>query len=201
MEGITDFEQWIREMRSELGQQQDTARQLAATFVESNMQLIRHDQVARLEVLKYRINKEVEGIEQVESAAQTGYTKGALLDSGLTFVLGSLVMNAMGCKDSLKIAAQMAGSALSRKVPFGTVLIGIGKKGIPEDVRVIPVSRLARESKRSETDIEANLKRNGYLMMALEVFIQALDRVEREILDGSLSLPIKISKITKQITR
>ncbi len=201
MEGIADFEKWVGEMRSELVQQVGTARRLAVTFVESNMRLIRHDQVSRLEILKSRINKEVEGVEQMESAAQIGHTKGTLLNSGLTFALGSLFMNAIGHKDSLKIGAQMAGSALSRKVPFGTVLIGIGKEGIPEDVRVIPVSRLARESKRSETDIEANLKRDGYLLMAPEMFTRALDRVEREILNGTLSLPIKINKLTKRITR
>jgi len=201
MEGIADFEKWVGEMRSELVQQVGTARRLAVTFVESNMRLIRHDQVSRLEILRSRINSEVEGVEQMESAAQIGHTKGTLLNSGLTFALGSLFMNAIGHKDSLKIGAQMAGSALSRKVPFGTVLIGIGKEGIPEDVRVIPVSRLARESKKSESDVVASLKRNGYLMMTLQVFTQALNKTKSEILDGSLSLPIKISEITKRITR
>jgi len=201
MEGIADFEKWVGEMRSELVQQVGTARRLAVTFVESNMRLIRHDQVSRLEILRSRINSEVEGVEQMESAAQIGHTKGTLLNSGLTFALGSLFMNAIGHKDSLKIGAQMAGAALSRKIPFGTVLIGIGKEGIPEDVRVIPVSRLARESKKSESDVVASLKRNGYLMMTSEVFTQALNKTKSEILDGSLSLPIKISEITKQITR
>ena len=201
MEGIADFEKWIREICSELEQQQDTARQLAATFVENNMQLIRHDQVARLEVLKYRINSEVEDIERMESAAQTGYAKGTLLDSGLTFIFGSLFMNAIGRKDSLEIGAQMAGSVLSKTVSFDNVLIGIGKEGIPKDVTVVPVSRLARESNRSESEVEANLKRDGYLLMTPQVFTQALDKVKSEILDGSLSLPIKISEITKRITR
>ena len=201
MEGIADFEKWVGEMRSELVQQVGTARRLAVTFVESNMRLIRHDQVSRLEILRSRINSEVEGVEQMESAAQIGHTKGTLLNSGLTFALGSLFMNAIGRKDSLEIGAQMAGSTLSRKVPFGTVLIGIGKKGIPEDVKVIPVSRLARDSKKSESDVKASLKQDGYLLMTLQMFTQALDRVKREILDGSLSLPIKISEITKRITR
>jgi len=95
----------------------------------------------------------------------------------------------------------MAGSVLSKTVPFGTVLIRIGKEGIPEDVKVIPVSRLARESKRSKSDVVASLKRNGYLMMTLQVFTQALDKTKSEILSGSLYLPIKISEITKPITR
>lgn len=201
MEAIADFKKWIREMRSELVQKVGTARRLALALDESNMRLIQHDQVARLEVLKSRINEEVEDIERMEAAAQTGYARGTLLDSGLTFIFGSLFMNAIGRKDSLEIGAQMAGSVLSKTVPFGTVLIGIGKEGIPEDVKVIPVSRLARESKKGESDVVASLKRNGYLMMTLQVFTQALDKTKSEILDGSLFLPIKISEITKQITR
>ncbi|MBA7513922.1 hypothetical protein ES705_05940 [subsurface metagenome] len=70
-----------------------------------------------------------------------------------------------------------------------------------DDVTVIPVSRLDRESNRSESDVVASLKRNGYLMMALEIFTQTLDRIKYGILNGSLSLPIKISEITKQINK
>ncbi len=201
MEAIADFKKWIREMRSELVQKVGTARQLALALDESNMRLIQHDQVVRLEVLKSRINEEVEDIKWMEAAAQTGYVRGTLLNSGLTFIFGSLFMNAIGRKDSLKIGAQMAGSVLSKTVPFGTVLIGIGKEGIPEDVKVIPVSRLARESNRSESEVKTSLKHDGYLLMASEVFTQALNKTKSEILDGSLSLPIKISEITKRITR
>lgn len=201
MEAIADFILWIETIRSELGQQVIAAKKLAVTFNERNIQLIRYDQISRLEALKYRINKEVESVKQMESAAQTGYTKGTLLNTGLTFAIGSIFMHSIGRKDSLGIGAQMAGSVLSKTVPFGTVLIRIGKEGIPEDVKVIPVSRLARESKRSKSDVVASLKRNGYLMMTLQVFTQALDKTKSEILDGSLSLPIKIGEITKQITR
>ena len=201
METIAGLKKWIGEMRSELIQQGGTARRLTLAFDESNMRLIQHDQVARLEVLKSRINKTVEELERMESAAQTGYTEGILLNSGLTFIFGSLSMKAIGRKDSLKLGVQMAASVLSKTVPFGNVFIGIGKEGIPEDVRVILVSHLARESKRSESDVKASLKQDGYLLMAPQMFTQALDRVKREILDGSLSLPIKISEITKRITR
>lgn len=201
METIADFILWIETIRSELGQQVIAAKKLAVAFNERDIQLIRYDQIVRLEVLKSRINKEVEGVEQMESAAQIGHTKGTLLNSGLTFALGSLFMNTIGHKDSLKIGVQMAGSVLSKTVPFGRVLIGIGKGGLPEDLKIINVSRFARESNKTEPEVETSWKHNGYLLMTLQVFTQALDRVDRAILDESLSLPIKISEITKLITR
>jgi len=201
METVTDFEKWIDTMSSELGQQVIGVKRLAVAFTDGDILLIRYDQVARLRILKTRIMEEVENIEQMESAAQRGADKGALLGGGIAFTLGSLFMAAKGHQNAFDIGAKMAGSVLSRKVPFGTVLIGIGKEGIPEDVRAIPVSQLARESKISESEIETNLKHGGYLLMTPQVFTQALDRVERDIFDGSLSLPILISEITKRITR
>jgi len=188
-------------MRSELAQQVATVRQLAFAFSENYIQLTRHDQVNRLETLKSRIDREVEDVERMESAAQTGYVKGTMLNSGFAFAFGSFLMHSIGHKHPLRIGAQLAGSALSRETPFGTVLIGIGKRGIPEDMRVMPISHLARESKIGEADVEASLKHVGYLLMTLGVFTQALEKVKSEILDGSLSLPIKISEITKRITR
>lgn len=201
MDSIADFEKWIGEIRSELAQQVATARQLAVAFSESYIQLTRHDQVNRLETLKSRIDREVEDVERMESAAQTGYVKGTMFNSGFAFAFGSFLMHSIGHKHPLRIGAQMAGSVLSKTVSFDNVLIGIGKEGIPKDVTVVPVSRLARESNRSESEVEANLKRDGYLLMTPQVFTQALDKVKSEILDGSLSLPIKISEITKRITR
>lgn len=201
MDSIADFEKWIGEMRSELAQQVTTVRQLAFAFSENYIQLTRHDQVNRLETLKSRIDREVEDVERMESAAQTGYVKGTMLNSGFAFAFGSFLMHSMGHKRPLRIGAQMAGVALSRKVPFNNVLIGIEKQGIPKDVTVIPVSRLSRESNRSESEVKRSLKYDGYLLMTPGVFTQALEKVKSEILDGSLSLPIKISEITKRITR
>ena len=54
---------------------------------------------------------------------------------------------------------------------------------------------------RSESEIVANFWNNGYLSMPPEAFAQVLNKVERGILDGSLSLPINIDKLTKQIPK
>jgi len=199
METIADFTQLIEAMRSELGHQVIAVKRLAVTFAEGDVQLIRHDQVARLRILKSRVMEEVENIKRIESAAQIGSTKGALLGGGAVFTLGSLFATVIGRKDAFNIGARMAGAVLSGKVPFGTVLIAVGKEGLPEDVKVVPVSRLARESSRSESAVVANFKNNGYLPMNPVIFTKVLDRVERGILDGSFSLPIKTDKLTKQI--
>jgi len=199
MESIADFRKWIGEMRSELGEHIYIAKQLATTFTENNLQLFRRDEAARLENLNYRINRDVEYIRQMESAAESGHVRGTLLCSVSTFILGSLLVRNTGREDFLKIGAQMARSIWNKTVPFGNVLISIGKDGIPEGVKVVSISSLARESNKSEAEVEASLKHSGYLLMTPEKFAKVLDIVKRGIHNGSVSLPIAIDEIIKQI--
>ena len=196
---IADFEKWIGMMRSELGQQVIALEKLSVAFVENDIQLIRHDQVARLRILKARIMREVEDIERMETTAQRGANTQALLGGAAVLTLGSIFSAAKGRKDALNIGARMAGSVLSRKVPFGTVLIAVGKGGLPDDSKIIPLSRLARESNRSESEVETSLKYGGYLLMTPDTFAKVLDKVECGILDGSVSLPIDIDEFSKQV--
>ena len=186
-------------MRSELGQQVIAVKRLAVTFAEGDIQLVRHDQVTCLGTLKSRIMREVEDIKRMESAAQTGSDKGALLGGVIAFALGSLFAAARGRKDVPQFGARLAGSILSRAVPFGTVLIVAKKGGLPEDMKVIPLSRLARELNKSESEVEASLKHDGYRLMTPKTFAKVLDKMECGILDGSVSLPIVIDRIIEQI--
>lgn len=199
METIANFNKWIGTMFFKLEQQTIAFEELVVIFTESSVQLIRHDQVSRLQILKLRIMREVEDIKRMESAAQIGFTKGALLGSGVAFTLGSLFAAARGRKDASRIGLKLAISTLSKAVPFSMVLIAVGKRGLPDDLEVVTVSRLARESNKSESEVVTNLKNNGYLSMTPETFNKVLDKVERGILDGTFSLPINIDKLTKQI--
>ena len=199
MESIADFEKWIETARSELGQQTIVIRQLAFAFAKCDVQLVRRDQVALLRILKSRITEEVENLKRIESAAQMGSNDAILLSSGAAFALGSLFAAASGRKDAIHIGARMASSVLSKKVPFGTILITIDTQGIPEGVKVISVSRLARESNMSEPDVEKNMKNDGYLPMTPEEFAKFLERVDSEILNGSVSLPTSVDEVIKRI--
>ena len=90
---------------------------------------------------------------------------------------------------------------MSKKFPFGNVLISIGKEGLPEDLKIIPVSRFARESNKTESEVETSLKHDGYLLMTPEVFAKVLEKVYSDILDGSVCLPLARSEVMKQLTR
>ena len=145
--------------------------------------------------------EEVENLKQIESAAQMGATKGAFWGGVAAFTLGSLFAAAKGRQDAYNIGVRMAGSVLNRKVPFSTVLINIDGQVIPKGVKVVSISRLARESNMSESEVETSLKHNGYLLMTPEVFTKVLEKVASGILDGSVCLPLARSEVMKQLTR
>ena len=198
METIAHFGKLIKEMHSELRDQTIAIKELAVAFVEGNRELVQHDQLTYLGIVKSRVMQEVEDIKRMESAAQTGSAEGALLGGVAAFTLGSLFAAARGRKDAPQFGARLAESILTRTVPFGTVLIAVEKGSLLEGLKVIPLSRLARELNKSESEIEASFKHNGYRLMTPETFAKVLDEVERGILDGSVSLPIVIDKIIKQ---
>ena len=201
MESITDFEIQIKAIGLELEQQEVAVDKLALAFSECDTQLCRHDQVVRLRILKSRIMREVEDIKRMESAAQMRSTGNAFLGAGAAFTFGSLFLAAKGRQDASRIGLKLAISTLGKTVPFGTVLIAMGKGGLPEDLTIIPVSRFARESNKTEPEVEVSLKHDGYLLMTPGQFAELLDKVEQAVFDGSVCLPLARSEVMKQLTR
>jgi len=139
----------------------------------------------------------VEDIERTESAAQYRATiKTLRIDAPAAFTLNSLLAYAIGIKDAPQFGLKSMLSTLAREKPFGTVLIAVGKRGLPEDLKIIPLSLWARDSNRKESEVEDSLKSDGYLLMTPEQFAELLDKVESGILDGSYSLPVGIDRLS-----
>jgi len=200
METIADFGKRIQAMRSELGEQTIAIQKLAVAIAESERQIGRRDQVTRLRILKSRILWEVENIRQMESAAQSSNNNITLFGKApAASIFGSIFTAATRHKDVYKTGVKLAGSVLSKNIPFGTVLIAVGQAGLSKGLKIIPVSFFARELNKTEAEVEARLKGNGYLLMTPEVFAKVLEKVEREILDGSVSLPMAIDEVIKRI--
>ena len=199
MKNIADFSIWIKQLSLEVKKQTVAVRELAVNFADGEQRQVRHDQAAFPRSLKTRIMREVEDIRRTESAAQIGSTEAIFLGGLAAFASGGLWADKNRPRDALNIGMRMAGSVLSRKIPFGTILIAIREKGLPGDLAVVPLSRLARESGKSELEVEASLKDNRYLLMTTEVFAKVLEKVEREILDGSVSLPMAVDQVIERI--
>ena len=81
--------------------------------------------------------------------------------------------------------------------PFGMVLVCIGPKGLPDDARVVSISRLARESNREESEVINELQERGYLLFSEEAFPLLIDKLIDGVLEGRLLLPISAEKLSE----
>ena len=106
----------------------------------------------------------------------------------------------MSKKNRLANASNFLQSVSTEKLPFGNVLVGIGPKGLPEGVEVISISQLARESKRTESEVISQLRENGYLLLSEEAFSRLIDRLIIDVKEGRLLLPISREKLSETRT-
>ena len=115
------------------------------------------------------------------------------------FIFGSLYTAATLHKDAYRTGLEQAGAVLSKTIPFGKVLICIGKRGLPDDLKIVPVSRFARESERTEPEVEMSWQQHGSRLMNPEEFAELMDKVGNEVLDGSASLPLTVDEVVRRI--
>jgi hypothetical protein len=69
------------------------------------------------------------------------------------------------------------------------VAVAVGPKDIPDDVRTVSLSRVARETGRTESEVRAALEGRGYRIMMPDEFLRLLDELKDKVLGGTASLP------------
>jgi len=190
MDNTSRFKQGIDGVRHKLRTQATAVGELELNLAQCARILSQHDQVNSLHILKDRVMQEVEDARIMETVVSASSSQ-ARLTAGLVMLATGIVSAAVTGKESLfSVGAKHAKLAWDRREPFGTVMIAIGKLGLPGDVQVLPVSRLAREQNTSQMHIIKTLRDGGYLLMDPGTFSQLVDSLERKILDGSICLPV-----------
>lgn len=190
MDTLNNHRQLVEALCRQVREQVAALEPLADVFAQEAKRLFRHDQVRCLRSLKTRVLSEVGNIQRMETAASHGFTTATLITGMAKLAFGGLVAAAVRNRRVLDIGVDLAERDFTRTQPFGTVVVAVGRGGLPDDVEAVSLSRLARELHRLESDIKATLQANGYLLMTPEVFFRALTELERRVLDGSLSLPV-----------
>ncbi|MBI4215915.1 MAG: hypothetical protein HY687_00760 [Chloroflexi bacterium] len=163
---------------------------LGKALEEGAEHLYRRDLAQRLDSLKADVLREVEDIRRTEMALASDFTQGKLIDGALSFVMVSLAATLSGRhKQPLAVGARAASEALDRAAPFGEVRVAVGPGGVPDDVKVITLSQMARERDKPESEIVAALEAQGYRLMTPEIFSSLLERMKRRLLTRVIALP------------
>jgi hypothetical protein len=195
MEGLTEYFQLLKARKCQAKGQVDALVILERAFAEETVRLNRYDQAHILDALRTKVVQQVEYIKQSELTALSGFTKGTLIGGFAKFAIGGLIGAMLrDDEDPLSIGAKLAAEEFARDAPFGNVVVAVGCGGVPDDVNVIPLSRRARESGKSESKVIEDIKTEGYSVMDLDVFFKALDEIKDQVLKGEFILPVTMDK-------
>jgi hypothetical protein len=195
MESLKSFRDRLKNLHAEGEKRIEARLALNALFVEEDIRLKREDNVSTLRVVHCTIVEQLQWLKQIEASASCGHSQANLMLS-----LTELVLTAMVSKGNrLSAIADYLLQAPTDKQPFGLVMACIGPRGLPDDVEVVSVSQLARESNRPQPEIMNKLQDDGYLLFSEEAFSLLIDRLVGDVREGKLHLPVsreKLSEIT-----
>ena len=198
METMKGYCQLIESLLLQAKGQRSAIKILGEVFEREAERLSRYDQAMRLRGLKARVLYEAGNIREAEATASNASTKMGLGFSAARLALGAFMTNVPSNRDVRWIGKQLLNGDPSRAKPFGTVTVAIRNEGLPDGVAVIPLSRLARESDRSESEVKASLQAEGSFLITAEDFCHLLGKLEKKVLDGTLTLPVTLEQLRSE---
>ena len=191
MEYLNTCRQQIEALHCQVKAQVDALGVLEKAFDKEAEHLRRLDQAQCLDALRAKVTQQVSYMRQMESDASYGFTKGRIIGSLAKFAVGSIMASALQTDEPpLLVGAKMAANDSVENRPFGKVMVAVGPGGVPDDVKVIPLSRWAREQSRTEAEIPAAMEAQGYYLATPEEFFGVLQEVKQHVLKGNVSLPV-----------
>ncbi|MBI4303780.1 MAG: hypothetical protein HY665_05535 [Chloroflexi bacterium] len=186
----------LEDLRKKVSQLATAADSLPAMLQEEALRLQRNDQVARLKALHSTIQEEATWAERGEMAARRGQSEVKAIASVMGLG-GALLGAALRNERLLRVSQGLAEATGRRDSPFGTVLVSVGPKGLPEDVKVIFISRWAREYGHDETVVMNELEKRGHLLFSLQDFSLLIDRLADEVLKGNATPRVGVEALSK----
>jgi hypothetical protein len=170
---------------------------LANLFAEESSRLNQQDEASRLKALYSSIRQQLDEAKSLEIAASYGHSKAKLVTSLAGLVVGVTIRMASEDKRALAFSDHLLENLGGKRCPFGTVLVSIGPKGLPDDVQVVSISELARQSNRQESEVISELRERGHLLFSEEAFSRLIDRLTSDVQEGRLLLPVPTEKLAE----
>ncbi|MFC1969313.1 hypothetical protein ACFLVF_02355 [Chloroflexota bacterium] len=190
MEGLNSLHTHLKNLHHQARRLTSTGLSLITLFAQEANRLSREDEASRLKALHSYIRQRLKLVRRSEEAASQGHTKANLIASLGGLALGGIVKRISNNKRVSSFADYLFEMPISEERPFGMVLVCIGPKGLPNGVEVVCISKLARESNRSESEVIKETQEPGYLLFDEKVFSLLIDRLVDDVRDGRLRLPI-----------
>jgi len=195
MESLKSFHSHLEDLRSKVRRLTATGLALTNLFAEEAIRLNRWDEASRLRTLYFSIKRELDWTKSREAAASCGYSQANLIVSLGGLAVGSIIKMVSRNEQLSAFADYLLESPTNKERPFGSVLVCIGPEGLPDDVRVVSISKLARESNRQESEVIHELQERRCLLFSEKEFSLLIDRLIDDVREGRLCLPISREKL------
>jgi len=194
MENLKPFHSQLKNLQSQAKKLTQSGLALNALFSQEEIRLKREDEASSLRAVYRAVVEQFQRLERTEASVRRGHTQANLILS-----LGGLAVAAMGSKSKRlsAIADYLLQTPADEQQPFGLVMVCIGPKGLPDDVEVVSISQLARQSNRPQPEIINKLQEDGYLLFSQEAFSVLIDKLVSDVREGQLCLPISRDKLAE----
>jgi hypothetical protein len=192
MERLKSFHDHLKNLQPQGKRLIETIVSLDALFAEEEIRQKREDEASILMAVRCLIVEQLQELKRIESAASLGHSQGNIVQFPIRLASAGIFL-----KNSPPSATMdyLLRGADHKHRPFGTVMVCVGPKGLPDDAKALSISQLARNSNRLEPQIVKELQKNGYLVFTEEVFSSLIDRLVADVRQGKLQLPVSRGKL------
>ena len=197
MENLRSYHVHLENLQHQMRRLTATGVSLITLLTEEANRLSREDEVSRLKALYRVVVNQSQQVESSENSARDRH-----IGAGLAFSVAGLFANIAAPKISKSkpvslVLRHLFDSPGDEQRPFGRVLVCVGPHGLPDDVEVISISRLARESNLQEREVINELKGCGCLLLSKDEFSLLIDKLATDVREGRLRLPVSMEELSR----
>jgi hypothetical protein len=161
--------------------------------------LVREADIKRLQSLAYGLKHQLEKAYLREDGAQKGWRRAGTIGD-IAELVGKEIGSTPGEHPSVEVfKTTLMARRASRQNCFGMILICVGQGGLPDDVRLVLISGLARSQNREEDDIIREIQQRGEWLFSPEGFLVMLDTLIEQLREGKLRLPISLKQLPAKL--
>jgi len=193
MDDLKPLHSQLEGLQSETKNLTKTSLALNTLFAREKTRIKWKDEASNLGAIYRAIVEQFQRLKEVEASASLGHSQAKLV----LFPIGLVVTTMIAKENRLSAMEDYLLKAKADKQPFGLVMVRIGPKGLPDDVEVVSISQLARESHRPQPEIMNELQDDGYLLFTEEAFSLLIDRLIADVREGKLRLPVSRDKLAE----
>jgi len=197
MESLKYFHDYLANLQYQVRKLTSAGLSLTTIFAKEAKQLNREDEASCLRALRSSILQQLNQAESLENAGSYGHSQAKLIISWGELIVGSAIKMTSKDKRLSAFSDHLLKNLGGKDPPFGTVLVCIGLKGLPDDVGVVSISRLARESNREESEVINELQQRGCLLFSEGAFSLLIDKLINDVQEGRLLFPITTEKLSQ----